>query len=170
MSQAPELPEAKDPFEKAVAVSIACMAVVLAFIDDHADDAKTEAILSTNEAANAWSYFQAKSIKQQVSESDLHLLHALAPTNAGDLPAQLEADVGRYASEKDEIKARAEELGELASHAREVDDRAGQGALFLQLAIVLASVSLLARWNKMWIASLLVALGGAAVGLSSWTI
>jgi hypothetical protein len=169
-AEAPEIPEAKDRFEKSIAVSIACMAVVLAFISDHADAAKTEAILSTNEATNAWSYFQAKSTKQHVTESDLHLLDVLDVAGEAAVRAKLETEVGRYDQEKDEVKAKAEQLTEQASNARLVDERAGQGALFLQLAIVLASVAILARWSKLWVLSLVVAVVGAGIGLSSWLL
>jgi hypothetical protein len=169
-TDSPELPAAKDRFEKNIAVSIACMAVVLAFITDHGDGAKTDAILSTNEATNAWSYFQAKSTKQHVTESELHLLAALEPSGATEMIAKLEAELARYDEEKAEIKASAEQLSAEAKRASSVDERAGQGALFLQLAIVLASVSILARWSKLWVVSLLVAALGAGVGLSSWML
>jgi hypothetical protein len=169
-AQAPEVPAAKDQFEKTVAVSIACMAVVLAFISDHADDAKTDAILSTNEATNAWSYFQAKSTKQHVTESDLHVLDVLDVEGEVGIRAKLEAEIERYDAEKREIKLEAEQLTEAASRSSSIDERAGQGALFLQLAIVLASASIFARWTKLWIGSLLVALVGAGIGLSSWLL
>ena len=169
-ASAPEFPEAKDRFEKSLAVSIACMAVVLAVISDHGDGAKTEAILSTNEASNAWSYFQAKSTKQHVTESDLHLLDVLEVSDEAGVRAKLGADVERYEQEKNAIKAEAEQLTAQAVHARAVDDRAGQGALFLQLAIVLASVAILARWSKLWFFSLLVAVVGTGIGLSSWLL
>lgn len=167
-AQAPEIPAVKDRFEKTVAVSIACMAVVLAFISDHADDAKTDAILSTNEATNAWSYFQAKSTKQQVIESDLYLLDVLEPEGEAGMRVKLGDEIARYDEEKREIKIKAEQLTEDASRSSSVDERAGQGALFLQLAIVLASVSIFARWTALWIIGLLVAVVGTGVGLSSW--
>jgi hypothetical protein len=169
-TDSPELPAAKDRFEKTVAVSIACMAVVLSFISDQADDAKTDAILSTNQASNAWSYFQAKSTKQQVIESDLHILGVLDVADTAGVRATLEAELVRYDQEKQEIKDTAEQLSEQASHATSVDERAGQGALFLQLSIVLASVAILARWSKLWAVSLLVAVVGTGIGLSSWAL
>lgn len=167
-AEVPEIPEAKDRFEKTVAISIACMAVVLAFISDRADDAKTDAILSTTRASNAWSYFQAKSTKQHVTESDLYLLDVLVVEGEAGIRGKLEAELVRYDEEKQEIKATAEQLTAEASHSSSVDQRAGQGALLLQLAIVLASVSIFSRWTKLWIGSLVVALVGTGVGLSSW--
>lgn len=169
-TESPEIPAAKDRFEKIVAVSIACMAVVLSLITDHADDAKTDAILSTNEATNAWSYFQAKSTKQHVTESELHLVGALDRPDEAEMTAKLQAELARYEAEKEEIKAKAEELAAKATRASAVDERAGQGGLFLQLAIVLASIAILARWSKLWWVSLLVAVIGAGIGLSSWML
>ena len=54
MAEAPEIPEAKNPFERMVAVSIATMAVCLSVINIHGDNAKTDAIIKTNEASNKW--------------------------------------------------------------------------------------------------------------------
>ena len=167
-TEAPEITRAKDQFERSVAVSIASMAVVLAFIGDRADDAKTEALLRTTEATNAWSYFQAKSTKQHVTESALDQLEVLEPNGSEAARAKLKADVARYEHEKNEIREKAEALAGQASEARLVDERAGQGGLLLQLAIVLASVSILARWTKLWMLSLMVAVIGASVGISSW--
>ncbi len=45
MAEAPEIPEAKDPFEKRVAVTIAVLAVVLAVVGNKGDNAKTDAII-----------------------------------------------------------------------------------------------------------------------------
>lgn len=169
-TEVPEIPEAKDRFERTVAVSIASMAMVLAFISDRADDAKTEAILHTTEATNSWSYFQAKSTKQHVTESTQQLLEVLEPGTNEAARAKLQADVTRYEQEKDAIREKAEALTERASEAAMVEDRAGQGGLWLQLAIVLASVSILARWSKLWMVSLAVAVIGAGIGISSWLL
>ena len=43
------IPEAKDAFEKQVAVTIASLAVVLAVIGNKGDNAKTDAIIKTND-------------------------------------------------------------------------------------------------------------------------
>jgi hypothetical protein len=52
MSETPEIPEANDPFSKQVAITIALLAVVLALIENKGDNAKTDAIIKTSEAAN----------------------------------------------------------------------------------------------------------------------
>ena len=53
MAEAPEIPEANDPFSKQVAITIALLAVVLAVIENKGDNAKTDAIIKTlNEETN----------------------------------------------------------------------------------------------------------------------
>ena len=80
MAEAPEIPEANDPFEKRAAVTIAILAVVLAVVGNKGDNAKTDAIIKTNEATNQWSYFQAKGIKGSIASAEQELLTLLAPS------------------------------------------------------------------------------------------
>jgi hypothetical protein len=66
MPDAPEIPEAKDPFEKRVALTIAIIAICLSFVGNLGDNAKTDAIIKTNEASDQWGFFQAKTKSQSL--------------------------------------------------------------------------------------------------------
>ena len=50
MADTPEIPEATDPFEKRVAISIAVLAVIMSLVGNLGDNAKTSSIIETNEA------------------------------------------------------------------------------------------------------------------------
>jgi hypothetical protein len=54
-------------FEKQVALTIAMLAICLCLIGNRGDNAKTDAIIKTNEASNQRGYFQAKGIKGQMA-------------------------------------------------------------------------------------------------------
>ena len=69
MDDTPEIPEAKDPFERRVAVAIAMLAALLAFVSMRGDNAKTDAGLRTTEASNQWSFFQAKKLRSAVTSN-----------------------------------------------------------------------------------------------------
>lgn len=175
MAEATEIPEAKDPFERMVAVSIAAMAVCLSVINTHGDNAKTDAIIKTNEASNKWGYFQSKSIKEHIGESQSAMLgilneSAVQADQRTILSAKLDADIKRYSKEKADIKSEAEDLGKEAGRSQQINDRSDHGALFLQIAIVVASVSLLSRWKPLWFAGLILGAIGAVVGLSAYAI
>ena len=175
MAEAPEIPEAKNPFERMVAVSIAAMAVCLSVINIHGDNAKTDAIIKTNEASNKWGYFQSKSVKAHVGESQAAMLTALSDTavqadRRSALLAKLDENLKNYSKEMAEIKAEAEALEKEAAQNQRINDRSDRGALFLQIAIVVASVSMISRWKPLWFTGLALGAIGAVVGLSAYAI
>jgi hypothetical protein len=172
MADAPEIPEANNPFDKQVALTIAILAICLSFIENLGDNAKTDAIIKTNEASNQWAYFQAKSIKGGMAEVHADLLSRLS----GATPAegtkekltQLAQQVAKYGTEKAEIQKKAEELQQAAGHQSSINDRCDQSALFLQIAVVICSVSILAKSPKFWWAGMALGVAGVAIGLTAF--
>jgi hypothetical protein len=172
MADTPDIPEAKDRFETSVAITIAVVAVILSWISNRGDDAKTSAIIKTNEASNKWGHFQSKSIKERLIETTLDLTGNLSTAAAdGDSPSQLvrnlRSEVERYKSEKGAIEKEAAQLQEEAGLHMRINDRCGSGCLILQVAIVIASVAILARSKFLWIGSMLLAVVGSVIGISS---
>ena len=175
MPEAPEIPEANDPFEKRAAVTIAILAVSLAVIGNKGDDAKTEAIIKTNEAANGYAYFQAKGIKGSIASAQQELLTLLAPSpaSAGEIPEKLKklkADEERYKEEQVEIKKDADKDKKDAEHESAINNRCDHGSLAMQIAIVLASVSILARSQAFWIVSIILGLIGIGIGVTAFLL
>jgi hypothetical protein len=174
MAELPEIPEAADPFEKRVALTIAILAVILSFIGNLGDNAKTEAILKTNEASNKWGYFQAKSIKGQMSRLEGDLLLNLSPSPLPDktreMVEKLKADSERYDHEKGEIKEEAEHLVAEAKHESDVNEHCDRAALFLQIGVVICSVSILSGWKPFWLIGLGLGIVGAAFGIGAFTL
>lgn len=177
MAEAPEIPEANDPFEKRAAVTIAILAVVLAVVGNKGDNAKTDSIIKTNKASNQWGYYQAKGIKSSIATAHEELLASLGPVNSDARHAEIEkkiaglkADAERYKSEQEPIKKAAEEAEKDAEVGSKINDRCDLGSLALQIAIVIASVSILARSQAFWIASILLGLVGIGIGLSAFRL
>lgn len=172
MSESPEIPEANDPFGKRVAITIAILAVILTVVQNKGDNARTEAILKTNEASNQWGYYQAKSIKQNLLESEAHLLNLLQ--GAGDPTARKAAideavqGAKRYNGEKQDIKKEAEKFQHEAEHNNKINDRCDHAALALQIGVVVCSVAILSRWQLFWFIGTGLGLLGAAVGVTAF--
>lgn len=163
MAEAPELPEAKDPFERLIALTIAIIAVVLAFVDNRGNSAKTDAIIHTTEAANKWAYFQSKSLKENLASNGATMLGLLTPVDAGAAKAkqeQFSKEVGRYEEEKAELKKDAEELEKQARECLEINEHAERAALLLQVAVVVCSIAILVRWKAVYFAGLIVGIIG----------
>jgi hypothetical protein len=182
-----EVPEAKNPFERLVAITIAIIAVVLAFNENHNDNAKTDAILlsieaseKTTEAANQWSYFQSKSIKGHAYEIQHLVIPALtegaAPSEKRDkLVESFGKKVDKYEIEKAEIKKQAESLEAESRTLRheakllvDINQRCDEAALLLQVSVILCSVAILIHFSAFWYLGILVALVGAGISISAF--
>ncbi len=176
MADAPEIPEAKDPFEKRVALTIAILAICLSFVSNLGDNAKAEAGIKTTEASNQWSYFQAKSIKGQMSAMQGDLIARLAAATGGGAPAEeakadaarLRKEAERYEAERAGIKAKAEELQKEAERKGAVNDRCDQSALFLQIGVVICSVAILAGTRLFWWIGIGLGVAGMALGVAAF--
>ncbi len=174
MADSPEVPEAKDPFERRVALTIAIIAITLSLVGNLGDNAKTDAIIKTNEATNNWGYFQAKSIKSQLSTLHADLLTRLSGQNVSEETKgeaeRLRKVAERYDEEKGEIKKEAETLVREAKHLSAINDRCDQSSLFLQIAVVVCSVSILAKSHKFWWAGIALGGVGIAVGVTAFLL
>lgn len=183
MSETPEIPEAQDPFSKQVAITIALLAVILAVIENKGDNAKTDAIIKTSEAANRWGYYQSKSIKQNLYETELEVLSNLknavplegveASARRIALTASIDkanATAKRYDSEKGDIKKEAEQFEAAAEANGKINDRCDQAALALQIAVVVCSVAILSRWRLFWYIGLGLGLAGTVIGISAFRL
>ena len=175
MSDVTDIPEATTPFERRVAVSIAILAAVLAFVSMRGDNAKTDSGLKTTEAANQWALFQAKAIREHTLNVEINILSALNPSAlnadvADKTKTAAKEEIARYKTERDGIKKVAEGLVKEATSASAINDRCDLGALFMQIAIVILSAAILSRQNLMFYVGVAMGLGGAVTGLSSLLI
>lgn len=187
---AADLPEVKDSFDMKVAVTIAILAVVLSIINSKGDDSKTSALLEaisstrkTTEAANNWTWYQAKSIKEHAFELQSQMLSAVSDQalEAGkrdELTAKYAAKLKEYREgpeSKQAIMEKAKGLDTAASAEMkraefhvEVNERCDQGALLLEIAIVICSLAILAHTRAFWFIGMLLGFAGAVVGGTAW--
>ena len=165
-----------NPFTQRVALCTAGIAVLLAVAGLLGRNAQEEAAMNQMRASDQWAFFQAKSARQFAAENDakhyaaeLAMLEALTKgVEAGEARAKLksgmedsQAAAARYSKEKEEIKAAA------TKHEEERNLYANRGGWYeaaevlLQIAIVMASVSMLSSSRTVFIIALAVAAIGA---------
>jgi len=125
---------------------------------------KNEAVLKKTEASDQWAFYQAKSNKQNLAE----LAAGMAPKDKQDFYRQ---EQERYKKEKAEIKLVAEKLEADSKKANDASEaamhphhRLAQALTLMQVAISLASITVLTR--KTWL--FWGALGSAAGGAVLW--
>ncbi|OIQ78888.1 hypothetical protein GALL_394000 [mine drainage metagenome] len=122
---------------------------------------KNEAVLKKAQASDQWGYYQAKSSKQHLME----LAIDLAPKDKADF---YRSQVEKYKKEKKDIQQKAEQLDQESLNADAESDhimhphhRLAQAMTLIQIAISLASITVLTR--RRWLFGL--AMGAAAGGL-----
>jgi len=124
---------------------------------------KNTAAIKKTEAANQWSFFQAKSTKQSLTE----FARDLAPD---DKKVAYQSKIDRYETEKNAIKLGAEKLEAEAivwDHSSDEQlhqhHRWAQATTVLQVSIALAAIALLTR--KKWLEYGMFALAGVGLVL-----
>lgn len=154
-----------------VALSTALMAVLAAITTLYVGKYSSRAVLLQGQETDHWAYFQAKSIKGHTYEIQKQRLDLELLAQEGKLPQQAaeklretiasyEKSVKRYDAEKDEIKAKAEELAKQKQVAQQKGGNFGYALIFLQIAIMLSSVSAITKKKPLWYLGLFTVLGG----------
>jgi hypothetical protein len=163
-----------DSFASRIAVMTAILATCGALFSFAGGASQNEALLFKNEAAikkteasNQWSYYQAKSNKQNLAELSLLLVQ-------GEQRDRYLGEIERYKKEKAEIKEKADALEQASTeadhHSEEVmhqHHRWAQAMTALQVAISLAAITLLARRRWLMWSSAGVAVAGIAIGVAA---
>jgi len=118
-----------------------------------------EATFNQAEASDQWSFYQAKSIKQNLYEIELDRLNAAAAPE-GDKIAKMKAKVDKYDKDKTDITTGAKKFEEARDKARESAARAaehskemGLAITFFQIAIALGGVCLIVKKKPLWLVS-----------------
>jgi len=126
-------------------------------------------VLERAEASDQWAFYQAKSIKQKIAETGAAL--AADPKVA----EAYRAEAKRYGDEKKEPETEAkkhedkyrawEEMSEKALHPHHF---LAMSMTLLQIAIALASITVLTRKRWLLAGAGLAGLAGAALGVVAW--
>src|SRR5208283_168807 len=150
-----ELEEVKEKgFTRRVALVTAVFAVVLAIASLGGNHAMKEMLLAQQQASDQWAYYQAKSIREHLYktqkvllENELDLLSQTAsPESAEKVKASIEALAGgesKFVSDKKEIEQEARKLEKERDTYRSQDPYFEYAEVLLQIAIVMASVSII---------------------------
>ncbi len=172
--------------ERWIGVYIGVLAVVLAICTLGGGNAAKEATLKNIEAANTWSFFQAKNLRRHILRTETDSLELVAlkdPALSADARAAIMAKIASYKEQDRQLtsdKKSNEGLDELFERGKALEverDRAMQqdpyfdyGQALLQIAIVLASVAIISSGTAILVASALAGLLGAVMTINGFTL
>ncbi len=150
-----ELAELKSrTFDRRVALTTSIFAVILAIASLGGNNASKELLLAQQQASDQWAFYQSKSIKEHQThirriEIEMDLaergpkMSAETRKRTEALLAQVTEEEKRYRSEKAEIEKEAKEREHERDLNRVKDPYFDFAEVLLQIAIVMASVSIL---------------------------
>jgi len=129
----------------------------------------TRSVLAQSQASDHWAYYQAKSIKGyfyelQKEKLELEIMAQRLPEPVlkeyKSKVSAYDAKLAKYKSEKEEIERMARELEKKRDEAQRHSQSFGVAVIFLQISILLSSISVLMKKKPLWIFGLVVATVG----------
>lgn len=116
---------------------------------------------------DAWSYFQAKSTKQNLAENTLLLLTAGGHANE-EQKKKLENKISQYEKEKEEIKSKAEAFEKEYEDLNVFDDQFDMTEAFLSIAIALFGITALTQKRTLFYFACLLSFSGISFGVAAF--
>ncbi len=174
-----ELPNAEEleeirgkKFTRRVALTTAIYAVVLAITSLGGNNAMKEMLLAAQQSSDQWAFYQAKVIREHLYRSqkmrlEIDLIERsdrMKPEVKEKLEAllkKLSDEEARYSAEKKEIEREAKKLEHERDVNRSKDPYFDYAEVLLQIAIVMASVSILSASRAVFVFSMVSAFLGA---------
>jgi hypothetical protein len=144
---------------KGVVITTTCLAVMTAIAAARGGACSVKTQLLTALESSKWAYYQAKSIKQNLAESQKNAfeVEVLGATNV-DQQALYESklkiateEIIRYDAEKNQIRKEAEETAVLNKLIAKKGNFFSGSVVFFQIGIMLSSVSALLKRKFMWV-------------------
>ena len=153
-----------------VSLTMAIMAVLVALATLLGHRAHTEEILLQTRATDQWSYYQAKNMRRQNLEALEDVLTALENTKeerAQEIQKKFHQQVDKYHDQQKDIENEARSLeSEVAQLSRRAN-RFDLAEVFLEIALVVTSITLLTDNRAYWYFGFVLAAIGIACAISA---
>ncbi|MGA8500929.1 MAG: DUF4337 domain-containing protein [Candidatus Sulfotelmatobacter sp.] len=173
---ADELQELREHAEKAredrslaaVSLTMAVLAVCVAVVSLLGHRAHTEEVVLQAKSSDQWAYYQAKNIREHEDELFGDLSAVVASNDATAMAkfrekAGQEAD--RYKHDKEEIQADARKLEQEVATERNRADLFDLAEVFLEIGLVVTSITLLSGRRIFWHVGIVLSVVGAVVAV-----
>jgi Domain of unknown function (DUF4337) len=158
--------EKRDGWTKYVSLTMVCIAVLAAIATLKGGGFSTRSLKQMNEAtfnqaeaSDQWSFFEARSIKENLYEIELEHLTA-APVPDAAAVGKIRDKIAKYEKDKTDITVQAkkyeaarDDARKAAASAAEHSRQMGLSITFFQIAIALGATCLIVKKKPLWIVS-----------------
>jgi hypothetical protein len=162
-----------DPTLAPVSLTMAVLAVLVAVVTLLGHRAHTEEVVLQAKSSDQWAYYQAKNIRRHEDELFVDLTSAQATTDAaamGKLREKYSGEASRYKDEQKEIEDKAHEMEAEVTTERNRADRFDLAEVFLEVGLVITSITLLSGRRIFWSLGLIVGALGIAVASTAFFV
>lgn len=157
------------PLVLPVSITLSILAVLVAAVTLLGHRAHTEELLLQAQASDQWAYYQAKSIRSVQTKTTADIVEVGTVKDAGKaatVEEKYKKEAERYDREKDEISEKARELEKERDVFRRRADRFDAGEGFLEVGLIICSITMLTKKRGFWISGILVGAVGIVAALS----
>jgi len=163
----------RNPNLKPVSLTMAVFAVLLAAVSLLGHRAHIEEVLGQAKASDQWAYYQAKGIRRHNYEIFAEVMSSTASKDEARAEKAREKfthQAERYRDEQKEIEAEARKLEQEVAVAGRKANRFNLGEVFLQIALVVTSITLLTSNRGYWVMGIMFATLGIVVAATGFLV
>jgi hypothetical protein len=156
-----------------VSLTMAIVAVLVAVATLLGHRAHTEEVVLQALASDRWAYYQSQNIRRHVDELFLDLSSVQTTTNAATLAKlrdKYSQEATRYRDNRDETETEARRLEAEVATERNRADRFDLSEVFLEIGLVITSITLLTRRKIYWAMGTGFAAVGVVLACTAWLI
>jgi len=142
-----------DPTLAPVSLTMAVLAVLVAVVSLLGHRSHTEEVVLQATASDQWAFYQAKNIRRHQDEIFVDTTSLQSAPDAAafaKLRDKYAQEAARYKDEQKEIEDKARELEAEVGHERKRADRFDLAEVFLEIGLVITSITLLSGRRLFW--------------------
>ncbi len=156
-----------------VSLTMAVLAVLVAAVSLLGHRTSTEELVLHDRVTDQWAYFQAKSIRRHADQMVVDLTSVLSARDgqqAATVHDKYQTEVEQYRDEQDELGAEAKKLEAEAEREHKRANRYDLGEVFLEIALVVSSITLLSGRQAFWYGGMVTGAVGVFIAASGLLI
>jgi hypothetical protein len=149
-----------------VSLTMAVLAVLVAVVSLLGHRSHTEEVVLQAKASDQWAYYQAKNIRRHEDEIFADTASVATTTDAaalGKLREKYSSEAERYKGEQKEIEDKAREMESEVGTERSKADRFDLAEVFLEIGLVITSITLLSGKRLFWALGMVMGVVGLLV-------
>ena len=162
-----------DPTLAPVSVTMAILAVLVAVVTLLGHRAHTEEGVLQAKASDQWAYYQAKNIRRHEDEIAADITAVQPTTDATALTKvrdKYSSEAARYKDDQKEIEDKAKEMEAEVATEQNRADRFDLAEVFLEVGLVITSITLLSGRRLFWLSGIVFAVIGLGLAVTGFFV